>query len=219
MESYFSNSIQLNPSYTFKVNFIRKRLEECFKDGSNYIQNIYTENGPYSQDSLDKIMVDFTEEYITELDESKSTTKTRDSMINSLTKKFNGFKNNDGERITIKGDPIIQIGTVFHIYGEGIYNRSIVVIGNEYKQGEKVCDDLEGIDVYECSNEKELLLKWKDIMLYHNADIITGYNIFGFDFEYISKRVDHLFSCHDSCDRYHDDRCEKHDFYRLGRLM
>ena len=140
-------------------------------------------------------------------------------MINSLTKKFNGFKNDDGEKITIKGDPIIQIGTVFHRYGEGIYNRSIVVIGNEYKQGEKVCDDLEGIDVYECSNEKELLLKWKDIMLYHNADIITGYNIFGFDFEYISKRVDHLFSCHDDCGRYHDDRCEKHDFYRLGRLM
>ena len=68
-------------------------------------------------------------------------------MINSLTKKFNGFKNNDGERITIKGDPIIQIGTVFHRYGEGIYNRSIVVIGNEYKPKEKVCDDLEDIDV------------------------------------------------------------------------
>ena len=217
-ESYFSNSIQLNPSYTFKVNFIRKRLEECFKDGSNYIQNIYTENGPYSQDSLEKIISTFTEEYITELDESKSTSKTRDSMINSLTKKFNGFKNDDGERITIKGDPIIQIGTVFHRYGEGIYNRSIVVIGNEYKP-EKVCDDLEDIDVYECSNEKELLLKWKDIMLYHNADIITGYNIFGFDFEYISKRVDHLFSCHGDCGRYHDDRCEKHNFYRLGRLM
>ena len=81
-------------------------------------------------------MVDLTEEYITELDESKSTSKTRDSMINSLTKKFNGFKNNDGERITIKGDPIIQIGTVFHRYGEGIYNRSIVVIGNEYKPKE-----------------------------------------------------------------------------------
>ena len=26
-------------------------------------------------------------------------------------------------------------------------------------------------------------------MLYHNPDIVTGYNIFGFDFDYISKRV------------------------------
>ena len=37
---------------------------------------------------------------------------------------------------------------------------------------EKICDDIEGVNVYECKTEKELLLKWKDLILYHNPDII-----------------------------------------------
>jgi DNA polymerase elongation subunit (family B) len=218
-ESYFNNSIQLNTSFDFKIKFIKNRLIECFKDGSHYIQNIYTENGTYSQKSFDEIIKKFTEDFINNLDESKLTTKSRDKMIHDLTKLLNGFKNDKNEKIIIKGDPIIQIGVVFHRYGEGIYNRSIAVIGNEYKPTEKICDDINDVDVYECKTEKDLLLKWKDIMLYHNPDIITGYNIFGFDFEYISKRIDYLFPCHESCGRYHDNRCCKNDFYRLGRLM
>ena len=47
---------------------------------------------------------------------------------------------------------------------------------------------------------KELLLKWKDLMLKHNPDYITGYNIFGFDFDYIIKRVEKIFKCtHKNC--------------------
>ena len=115
---------------------------------------------------------------------------------------------------------IIQIGTVFHRYGENeCYDRSIIVIGNEDKPDEKVCDDIPNVNVYECTSEKELLLKWKDLILYHNPDLLTGYNIFGFDFDYINKRVDHLFPCHESCGKYCNYRCPKHDFYRLGRLM
>ena len=97
--------------------------------------------------------------------------------------------NDMGERIMIKGDPIIQIGTVFHRYGENeCYDRSIIVIGNEDKPDEKVCDDIPNVNVYECTSEKELLLKWKDLILYHNPDLLTGY-IFGFDFDYINKRL------------------------------
>jgi len=126
--------------------------------------------------------------------------------------------------IIVKGDPIIQIGTVFHKYGDTeCYDRSIVVSGNDDKPEEKICDDIDGINVYECQTERELLLKWKDIILHHNPDLITGYNIFGFDFEYISKRVDFLFPCSKDCKggqwaRCHHT-CPKHDFYRLGRLM
>ena len=53
----------------------------------------------------------------------------------------------------------------------------------------------------------------------YDPDIILGYNIFGFDFDYINKRVDYLFPCCSKCGRYHDYKCPKHDFYRLGRLM
>ena len=63
------------------------------------------------------------------------------------------------------------------------------------------------------------MLKWKDLILHHNPDLFTGYNIFGFDFDYINKRVDYLFPCNEKCGRYHDYKCPKHDSYRLGRLI
>ena len=101
------------------------------------------------------------------------------------------------------------------------YNRSIVVIGNEDKPDEKICDDIENVNVYTCKSEKELLLKWKDLILFHNPDLFTGYNIFGFDFDYINKRVDYLFPCCSKCKKVDIMiiNCPKHDFYRIGRLM
>ena len=218
-ESYFRNSINLS-SYEFKKKNILKWIKEAFEGGSNDIQSIFTENGTYSDHAISVIDTSLTEEFIQKIDDSKSSTKARETAINELTKLLNGIKNDMGEKILVKGDPIIQIGMVFHKYGEKeCYDRSIVVIGNEYKPDEKVCDDIPNINVYECSSEKELLLKWKDLLLYHNPDLLTGYNIFGFDFDYINKRVDYLFPCCSKCGRYHDYKCPKHDFYRLGRLM
>ena len=65
----------------------------------------------------------------------------------------------------------------------------MVIIGNEDKPDEPICDKIPGVKVYECKTEKELLLKWKDVMLHDNPDLLTGYNIFGFDFNYINKRM------------------------------
>ena len=218
-ESYFRNSINLS-SVDFKKKHILKWIQEAFENGSNDIQSIFTENGIYSDDSIQTLEKELTDEFLTMFDESKSSSKTRESAINNLTKLLNNLKNDLGENIIIKGDPIIQIGTVFHKYGEKeCYDRSIVVIGNEDKPDEKICDDIPNVNVYECKDEKELLLKWKDLILFHNPDLFTGYNIFGFDFDYINKRVDYLFPCCDKCGRYHDYKCPKHDFYRLGRLM
>jgi len=218
-ESYFRNSLNLS-SYEFKKKHIIKWVKEAFVDGSNDIQSIYTENGPYSDHSMSVLESNLTEDFIQSLDESKSSTKAREIAINHLTKLLNNLKDEMGSLILVKGDPIIQIGTVFHKYGEKeCYNRSIVVIGNEYKPDEKVCDEIENVDVYPCSSEKELLLKWKDLILHHNPDLLTGYNIFGFDFDYINKRVNYLFPCNSKCGRYHDYKCPKQDFYRLGRLM
>ena len=195
-ESYFRNSITMS-SYDFKKKFILKCVKEAFEGGSNDIQSIYTVNGKYSEHSLSSFESNLTEEFIENFDNSKGSSKTRESAINELTKYLNNLENNKKDKIIIKGDPIIQIGTVFHNYGEkDCYDRSIVVIGNEDKSDEKVCDDIPNVNVYECKSEKELLLKWKDLMLYHNPDLLTGYNIFGFDFDYINKRVDYLFPCH-----------------------
>ena len=225
-ESYFRESIHMSNSSIIKKATIKKYILEAFGEGSENIQNIFTHNGPCSEESLETIMNQINSSVLEHLDNSKQTSKSRDISIQELTKILNTLQNKEGEDIIIKGDPIIQIGTVFHRYGnKECYNRSIVVIGNE-DPTEKICDPLDeyGIDVYECKTEKDLLLKWKDIMLYHNPDIITGYNIFGFDFNYIMERVDILFPCNDKCKRTEmysncDHRCPKNEFYRIGRLM
>ena len=240
-ESYFRNSFNLDlHSLSFKVKRIKQMIQDAFNKGSNDVQNIFTINGPYSDESLEYIISQFTEDFIQKLDSSKENSKTRDSMINQLTKLFNSFKNKKNEIIQIKGDPIIQIGTVFHRFGEKeCYDRSIIIIGNEDIQdediqdediqdediqdegipGEDICDDIPNVNIYRCLSEKDLLLKWKDLILHHNPDIITGYNIFGFDFDYINKRVDFLFPHHPRCGKYCNYNCPKYDFYRLGRLM
>lgn len=40
-----------------------------------------------------------------------------------------------------------------------------------------------------CSSEKELLEKWSKYIIDADPDVITGWNIFGFDLEYIYKRM------------------------------
>uniref|UniRef100_A0A6C0FB09 DNA-directed DNA polymerase n=1 Tax=viral metagenome TaxID=1070528 RepID=A0A6C0FB09_9ZZZZ len=219
-EAYFRNCINLNPTTSKKL-FIKRCIEEAFNGGSNDIQSIYTSNGCYSENGLKNVMSKITDEVILSIDESKTSSKTRDTIINRLTLILNEITNESGEKINIKGDPIIQIGTVFHRYGDNeCFDRSIIVIGNEDKPTEKICDDLEGINVFPCKTEKELLLKWKDLILYRNPDLITGYNIFGFDFDYINQRVNYLFPCEKDCKKTRCClKCPKNQFYRLGRLM
>ena len=64
----------------------------------------------------------------------------------------------DKINLKVEGDPIIQIGTVFYDYSSKKLYRHILVIGNKegLKKGE-ICNPIEGIDVVECKDEKELL--------------------------------------------------------------
>lgn len=72
---------------------------------------------------------------------------------------------------------------------------------------EKTClcyKKTEGPDVESFDSEKEMLLAFHDYIHKKDVDIITGWNIFGFDLEYIYKRV-----AMTGCDQ---------KFYNLGRL-
>lgn len=85
----------------------------------------------------------------------------------------------------LEGDKIIQIGTTVHIYGsDNIVYKNIITLNS--------CDNIDGCDVEYYDTEKEVLLKWKELMNNLNSDIITGYNIFGFDMEYIWQRATEL---------------------------
>jgi len=81
----------------------------------------------------------------------------------------------------LEGDKIIQIGVSVHKFGnEEIIYKKIISLND--------CEDIEGIDVSCCKDEKELLKKWKILMMDLNPDVVIGYNIWGFDIEYIWNR-------------------------------
>lgn len=117
----------------------------------------------------------------------------KDAIIKSLTRKFGLFEINENtleERWVgifpkLAGDPIIQIGTTVHRYGETECSyKHILTLGT--------CDNINNVNVTSCDTEEDLLLKWVNLIQELNPDIITGYNIFGFDMSYLYDRAREL---------------------------
>ena len=78
-------------------------------------------------------------------------------------------------------DQVITIGTTFNMYGnsECFYKHGIT-LGS--------CAPIKGIDIESYDNEQDVFLAWTKLIRRMNPDIITGYNIFGFDFKYLEAR-------------------------------
>jgi len=91
----------------------------------------------------------------------------------------------DGSFPQPKRDSVIQIGTTFSRYGEDeCYYKHIVTLGD--------CDPINGVDVESYGDERRLLISWRNMILKTNPDIVTGYNIFGFDYKYLKLRAEYL---------------------------
>ena len=82
-----------------------------------------------------------------------------------------------------KGCPCIQIATTLQRYGEAEpYKRHLVTLGS--------CDDIEGVDIVRCKNEKKLLEEWAGVIRREDPDVLIGYNIWGFDLHYMYTRAE-----------------------------
>ena len=107
------------------------------------------------------------------------TKPTRETIVRDLVTKFAKIFP------ALEGDPIIQIGTTVHKYGDNAcYSRSIITLGS--------CAPIEGVDVIACNTEAEVLLAWRDLVQKIDPDMLIGYNIFGFDFAYLKERAEEL---------------------------
>jgi hypothetical protein len=83
----------------------------------------------------------------------------------------------------LEGDPIIQIGVVFQALGgtTADLERHVFTLGT--------CSAIPGVHVVQCRSERELLERWADLMRVRDPDLVTGYNVFGFDFWYTHERA------------------------------
>ena len=118
----------------------------------------------------------------------------REEKIDIITKSFEGaiFPQ-------LKGDEVTFIGSTFWKYGdEEPYLNNCLALGT--------CDNLSEIknsEIKSYKTEKELLLGWRNLIMKEDPDIIIGYNIFGFDYQFIHVRAQ-------------ENYCEE-EFLRLSR--
>lgn len=98
---------------------------------------------------------------------------------------------------TIPGDACFQIAISLCTFGsDEPYDKTCLC----YKK----TAELEGCTIQSYATEREMLEAFQKYIHEKDIDIITGWNIFGFDMEYIYKRAQ-ITRCH-------------YDFYNLGKL-
>lgn len=82
---------------------------------------------------------------------------------------------------TIVEDKIIQIGMVFSYNTGEIYKKYIITLDT--------CDEIDDVIVIAVETERELLLMFTKIIQDEDPDILTGFNIWGFDEKYMYDRT------------------------------
>ena len=81
----------------------------------------------------------------------------------------------------LKGDEVTFIGSTFMRYGEQEpYLNHCFAVGT--------CDQVDGVTIETAETEREMLIRWTELVSTENPDIIIGYNIFGFDYEFMFRR-------------------------------
>jgi DNA polymerase elongation subunit (family B) len=85
----------------------------------------------------------------------------------------------------LEGDKVTFIGSTFMNYGnkDPHFNHCIVL-----NTCSKIPIENSFVETY--STEEEVLLAWQKLVQRENPDIIIGYNIFGFDYEFMFRRAE-----------------------------
>jgi DNA polymerase elongation subunit (family B) len=86
--------------------------------------------------------------------------------------------------VYLVGDPVIQIGTTLTRGTPESVERHLFVFPD--------CDPIPGITVHAYKTEKAMILAWFEWMITKNPDILIGYNVFGFDEQYLWGRAEEL---------------------------
>jgi DNA polymerase elongation subunit (family B) len=104
---------------------------------------------------------------------------TRDTQITELTRTLtNVFPK-------LQGDNVTFIGSTFLRYGEEKpYLNHCIALNS--------CAKVKGAQIEAYDTEKEVLLAWTKIIQKEDPDIIIGYNIFGFDYQFMYLRAKEL---------------------------
>lgn len=112
----------------------------------------------------------------------------------------------------VEGDKVTFIGSTFLRYGEDRpYLNHCLTLGS--------CDPVPRAEIVTCKTERALLQAWTALVQREDPDIIIGYNIFGFDYNFMFRRAleNHVEDEFLKLSRNADEFCGKRDF-KTGRV-
>jgi DNA polymerase elongation subunit (family B) len=166
----------------------KKLLEYEFKDVDIEVKNIITISSMFARGMKDNA---FDNENDNDYDVNNYNSK-KDSI--NIIQILNSDKHTREDKINyldlaltshypkLEGDKVTFIGSTFMKYGEKVpYLNNCLVIDS--------CDPVENVEIDSVTNETDLLLKWAQLIRDEDPDIIIGYNIFGFDYEFMFRRA------------------------------
>ena len=201
MKTYYTKVYFKNPDIIVTSKFILKIIDTVYDIiVTNNIHTVksFTNIYEYPDDEQTTFKNAFKREFMKVSDNNNVENKTKEPtflQLNTfLTETFHA----------VEGDSIIQIGTTFHKYGStNCFYKHVITLNT--------CDDIVGIDdIVQCNNEQDVLLEWTKLILRIDPDIMTGYNIFGFDFQFMYDRSTEIGCSKEFCQlgRYKNHRSE-----------
>jgi DNA polymerase elongation subunit (family B) len=125
----------------------------------------------------------------------------REGLITILNKCFNAIFPQ------VEGDKITFIGSTFLKYGdEKPYLNHCIALDT--------CDQVDGAKIDSYDTEKKVMLAWTELIQKENPDIIIGYNIFGFDYEFMFRRAmeNNIVNSFLKLSRNKDELCASRDY-------
>jgi DNA polymerase elongation subunit (family B) len=149
---------------------------------------------------------------ITVLDLINSKTYDRETKITQLSNTLGSvFPKLEGDKVTFIGSTFVRYG----VDGNRPYLNHCIALDT--------CDELTNVPnsvIESYKTEQEVLLAWTNLIQRENPDIIIGYNIFGFDYEFMFRRAIETDCCEEflMLSRNMDEFCGKKDM-KTGKPM
>jgi len=156
------------------------KTDENYSDANN-IENMFEKMGNDEEEETfdSKFIKSYSDKKATIIDIICDKKFEREGKLNELNVSLNAkFPKLEGDKCTF-------IGSTFMNYGnkDPHFNHCIVL---------NTCSPMpiENSVVESYSTEREVLLAWQQLVQRENPDIIIGYNIFGFDYNFMFKRAE-----------------------------
>lgn len=183
VDKLFDTWIKIKPAnHTFVDETLKNELEDNDENDENEDdENDISEEGKKEDNCEEK----FTKKYVSTKKYTNKEATINDVLKDTCDKNIKIHELTKSLSLIfpeIEGDKVTFIGSTIRNYGEDEpYLNHCIVVGD--------CNEVEGCEIVCVENEKEALLEWTKLMEKENPDIIIGYNIHGWDEEFMYKRA------------------------------